>query len=178
MDIRKGENKRESWWVTNNTNTTITIGDLLLLPALKAGKRVDLLHHYTREKISHSTVLSQLVKSGRASLNKEKIFNNEFPGIINPLTVDEAITPGEENEILKESEANDIYLRLDGSNAKGRIENRTSVTTTPYIVEKSDHHLSITTSSIAITLNLPSIVDGTVYHISTHCVSFPALTDT
>ena len=112
-----------------------------------------------------SQILVTLVKAGIVSLSKDKIYTNEFPGTITSANVDEALTPAEENEILKESEANDIYLRLDGSNAKGRIENRTSVTTTPYTVEKSDHHLSITTSSIAITLNLPSIIDGTVYHI-------------
>ena len=74
MDIRTGENARESWWVTNNTNKTITIGDLLLLPVLKPGKKVDLLRFYTREKISHSVVLTQLVKSGKISLNKKKLF--------------------------------------------------------------------------------------------------------
>ncbi len=104
MDIRKGENKRESWWVTNNTNNTITIGDLLLLPALKPGKKVDLLYHYTREKISHSTILPQLVKSGRVSLSKDKLFTNEFPGPISVADIDDAITPMEENEMgdLKE----------------------------------------------------------------------------
>ncbi len=242
-NVRKGENKRESWWVKNLSNRTITIGDLLLVPAIKPGKRVDLLHHYTREKISHSTVLVTLVKAGIVSLNKNKSFTNEFPGSISPSNVDEAITPGEENEILKESEANDIYLKLDGSNANqnisinnfgieeigflkvngnisilsnisklflganqdasiyfdgtdlnisvdnnpsspgtiklnddvfmdgvlktlsGKIINRTSVTTSPYNILESDHHLSVTTSSIAITLNLPIIVDGTIYHI-------------
>ena len=98
-NVRKGENKRESWWVTNLTNKTITIGDLLLVPAIKPGKRVDLLHHYTREKVSHSTVLVSLVKAGIVSLNKDKIFTNEFPGPITASNVDEAITSAEENEI-------------------------------------------------------------------------------
>ena len=79
-NVRKGENKRESWWVRNLTNKTITIGDLLLVPAIKPGKRVDLLHHYSREKIGHSTVLNQLVKAGIVSLSKDKNFTNEFPG--------------------------------------------------------------------------------------------------
>ena len=99
-NVRRGENKRESWWITNNTNQTIAIGDLLLLPSIQPGKRVDALHHYTREKISHSTVLVSLVKTGKVSLEKDKIFTNEFPGIITSTNIDEAITPGEENEIL------------------------------------------------------------------------------
>lgn len=47
----------------------------------------------------------------------------------------------------------------------GRIINRTSVTTTPYTVLASDHHISVTTASTAITLNLPAIIDGTEYHV-------------
>lgn len=120
-NIRRGENKRESWWVTNNTSETITIGDLLLVPAIKPGKRVDLLHYYSREKISHSTVLISLVKAGIVSLSKDKNFTNEFPGEITAATIDEALIPAEENEVLKESEANDIYLRLSGNNANQNI---------------------------------------------------------
>ena len=74
MDVRTGDNKRESWWVRNLTNKTITIGDLLLVPAIKPGKRIDLLHYYTREKIGHSTVLVSLVKARIVSLDKDKIF--------------------------------------------------------------------------------------------------------
>ncbi len=98
MDVRKGENARESWWVKNLTNKTITIGDLTLLPAIKPGKSVDLLHHYTREKISHSIVLTALVKSGKLRLNKKKLVPNDLPSIIAVADIDEAITPAEENE--------------------------------------------------------------------------------
>ena len=97
--VRTGDNKRESWWVTNNTNKTITIGDLLLVPAIKPGKRVDLLHHYTREKVGHSTVLVSLVKAGVVSFDKDKIYTNNYPGEITSSDIDEAITPAEENEI-------------------------------------------------------------------------------
>lgn len=96
--VRTGDNKRESWWARNLTNKTITIGDLLLVPAIKPGKRVDLLHHYTREKISHSTVLVSLVKAGIVSLSKDKIYTNDFPGHVPISNIDEAITPAEENE--------------------------------------------------------------------------------
>jgi hypothetical protein len=99
VGIRRGENKRESWWVTNNTNDTITIGDLLLVPAIKPGKRIDLLHYYSREKISHSKVLVTLVKANIVSLDKDKIYSNSFPSAITEADIDEAITPAEENEI-------------------------------------------------------------------------------
>ena len=98
-NIRTGENKRESWWVTNNTNDTITIGDLLLVPAIKPKKRIDLLYYYSREKIGHSKVLVTLVKAGIVSFNKDKIYTNNYPGEITSVDVDEAITPAEENEI-------------------------------------------------------------------------------
>ena len=99
MGMRRGDNKRESWWVRNNTNLTITIGDLLLFPALKPGKRADLLHYYSREKVSHSKILVKLVKAGIVTLNKDKIYTNNYPGEITSVDVDEAITPAEENEI-------------------------------------------------------------------------------
>jgi hypothetical protein len=98
VDIRRDQNARESWWVKNLTNKTITVGDLLLLPVIKPGKSVDLLRFYTREKISHSTVLTSLVKSGKLRLNKKKLVPNDLPGIISTADIDEAITPAEENE--------------------------------------------------------------------------------
>ena len=97
--MRRGDNKRESWWVTNLSKQTITIGDLLLFPALKPGKREDLLYYYTREKAGHSKVLVKLVKAGIVSLNKNKIYTNNYPGQITSADIDEAITPAEENEI-------------------------------------------------------------------------------
>lgn len=102
MDVRKSENYRESWYITNNSSNNITIGDLLLLPALQPGKTVDALRHYTREKISHSIILTQLVKSGVVSLNKQKIYDNNLPGAITADKIDEAITPAEENELLNQ----------------------------------------------------------------------------
>jgi hypothetical protein len=120
-DIRRNENKRESWLVTNNTSQNIAVGDLLLLPVLKPNQTIDVLKYYSREKISHSTNLASLLKSGKFSLNKKKIFTNEFPGQVSTEEIDEALTPAEENEILKESEANEIYLKLDGTNANQNI---------------------------------------------------------
>jgi len=99
VGMRRGDNKRESWWVRNNTKQTITIGDLLLVPAIGPKKRIDLLYYYSREKISHSKVLVKLVKAGIVSLSKDKIYTNNYPGNITSSDVDEAITPAEENEI-------------------------------------------------------------------------------
>ena len=99
MNIRRGDNKRESWWIRNLTKKTITIGDLLLLPAIKPNKRVDALYYYSREKVGHSKVLVKLVKAGIVSFDKDKIYVNEFPGPISSDKIDEAITSAEENEI-------------------------------------------------------------------------------
>ena len=105
MGVRRGENYRESWWITNRTNKTITIGDLLLLPALKPGKKIDALHYYSREKISHSIILTQLVRARKVSLNKKKIFagNDNIP----VADIDRAITPAEENELGTVSSGSD-----------------------------------------------------------------------
>ena len=100
-DIRRDENKRESWWVKNNTKQNRAVGDLLLLPVLKPGQRIDVLKYYSREKISHSTNLASLLKSSKFSLNKQKLFSNEFPGPIAVEDIDDAITPAEENELLE-----------------------------------------------------------------------------
>ena len=97
MNIRQNENFRESWWVTNNTTKNIAIGDLLNLPVLKPGSPVDLLQFYSREKISHSIILTQLVKNGKISLTKDTNFRAS--DYITAANVDKAITPAEENEI-------------------------------------------------------------------------------
>ena len=101
-DIRKNENLRESWNITNNSTNNINIGDLPLIPTIKPTKTVDLLKFYTREKISHSTDMVNLVKRGVLSLNKKKIFSNGLPGLITIEKIDEAITPAEENELIEE----------------------------------------------------------------------------
>jgi len=99
MGVRRDENYRESWFVRNLTNQKINIGDLPLVPTLSPGHKVDILRFYNREKVSHSVVLTQLVKSGVVSLNKKKIYTNALPGPIPASEVDEAITPAEENEL-------------------------------------------------------------------------------
>ncbi|KKL71307.1 hypothetical protein LCGC14_2096270, partial [marine sediment metagenome] len=71
-----------------------------LVPTLKPGESEDLLKYYTREKVGHSTVLVSLVKNGILSLNKSKIYSNTLPGEITATTIDEAITPAEENELI------------------------------------------------------------------------------
>ncbi|KKK46944.1 hypothetical protein LCGC14_3160210, partial [marine sediment metagenome] len=53
---------------------------------------------------------------------------------------------------------------VNGTFTGGMVINRTSVTSSPYNVLVTDFHISITTASVAITLNLPAIVDGTIYH--------------
>jgi len=68
-------------------------------------------------------------------------------------------------------DANDVYTingRLDVVDVNmsgGMIINRTSVTSSPYTVLATDNHISVTTSTTAITLNLLAIVDGRIHHI-------------
>jgi len=112
-DIRRDENKRESWLVTNNTKFNMAVGDLLLLPVIKPGKTVDVLQFYSREKISHSTVLASLLKSGKFSLNKKKLVSNKFPGHISVENIDDAITPAEENETSEEYISHSLVQDLD-----------------------------------------------------------------
>ena len=101
VDIRNNENKRESWYIKNISSGNINIGDLPSIPTLKSGESTDLLKYYTREKVSHSTVLVNLVKRGILTLSKDKNFSNDLPGPITIAKIDEAITPAEENELLR-----------------------------------------------------------------------------
>lgn len=117
MRIRRGENKRESWWITNNTNNVITIGDLPLVPAIQPEKRADILRFYSREKISHSDILVDLVRDGRISLEKQKIFtDNNLPGDVSSRDIEKAITPAEENEIgaiLYHTTEDNVLIKTD-----------------------------------------------------------------
>lgn len=102
MDVRTAENYRESWFIKNISTNKITIGDLLLLPAMQPNETIDALQYYTREKISHSIVLTQLVKNGIVTFNKQKIYDNGLPGPIDGDEIDEALTPAEENELINQ----------------------------------------------------------------------------
>jgi hypothetical protein len=123
MDVRTDENYRESWWIRNNTHNQINIGDLPLIPTIKPGKRVDALRHYSREKVSHSLVLVDLIKARVVTLNKKKIFanNNNIP----VGQADTSVTPAEENEIdqaLADLYNSNTYLNIDGGNANQTID--------------------------------------------------------
>jgi hypothetical protein len=102
MDVRTAENYRESWFIKNISTNKITIGDLLLLPAMQPNETLDALQYYTKEKVGHSIVLTQLVKNGIVTFEKKKIFTNAYPGPITADEIDEAITSAEENELLNE----------------------------------------------------------------------------
>ncbi len=127
VDIRNNENKRESWYVSNNSSNNINIGDLPLVPTLKPGESEDLLKYYTREKVGHSTVLVSLVKNGILSLNKSKIYSNTLPGEITATTIDEAITPAEENELIdKITTGEEIDSSSGGILLHGKDSNNTA----------------------------------------------------
>jgi hypothetical protein len=99
MQIRKDQNYRESWFVTNLSKKKISIGDLPSVPVIKPGKRVDLLKFYSKEKIGQSNVLVSLVKARIVSFNKQKVFKDNLPGPVPISEIDTAITSAEENEI-------------------------------------------------------------------------------
>ena len=99
MENRRDENYRESWYVKNLTKKNITIGDLPSVPAIKPGKKVDILKFYSKEKVGHSKILVKLVKARIVSLNKQKIFSDNLPGPVPISSIDKAITSAEENEI-------------------------------------------------------------------------------
>ena len=94
MQVRREENYRESWFVTNRTNSPFNIGDLPLVPTLYPGKPVDLLRYYPREKISHSIILTNLVKARKLRLVKKKIDQDAVN--VSGADVEKAITPAEE----------------------------------------------------------------------------------
>lgn len=168
-------NPRETWNARNNTNNKIVIGDMPQLPSFMPGDVHNLLRYATKEEIQLSQNFINLVKNGIITLTKTTESSSDR---ILPEKIEIAVNSVEENEILKESETDDIYLRLDGTypingdltvlgvtTSTGRKISKTSVTSSPYTILSSDEHLSVTTASTAITLNLPSIIDGTVYHI-------------
>ena len=97
MSVHVDENERESWWVRNRTSRTIAIGDLPLLPTINAGKKIDLLKYHSREKISHSKILVALTKKGSVSFQKQTSFKQVQNAT--RATIDEAVTPAEEDEI-------------------------------------------------------------------------------
>ncbi len=97
------------------------------MPSIPPGKTIDALKFYTREKISHSIILTQLVKSGVISFNKQKIFTNAYPGAITSDEIDEAITPAEENELLNEvTEGEEITDGTEGILLFGKDPNNTA----------------------------------------------------
>lgn len=124
MDVRTAENYRESWFIKNISTNKITIGDLLLLPAMQPNETLDALQYYTKEKVGHSIVLTQLVKNGIVTFEKKKIFTNAYPGPITADEIDEAITSAEENELLNEvTEGEEITDNTEGILLHGKDPN-------------------------------------------------------
>jgi hypothetical protein len=124
MDVRTAENFRESWFIKNISTNKITIGDLLLLPSMNPNETIDALQFYTREKVGHSIILTQLVKNGIVTFEKKKIFTNELPGPISADEIDEAITPAEENELINQvSEGEEITDDTKGAIIYGKDPN-------------------------------------------------------
>ena len=58
------------WYIKNQTNNYLVIGDLLLLPELPPKGVIDLLQYYEMNDIRHSEILNNLLNSGVLSMRK------------------------------------------------------------------------------------------------------------
>ena len=70
MSQREDVSRREKWYVTNNTDKIMTIGDLITVPELGPRKTIDILRFASKDKIEGSKVLVYLLRDGRFSLRK------------------------------------------------------------------------------------------------------------
>ena len=70
MSQREDVSRREKWYVTNNTDKIITIGDLITVPEFGPRKTIDILRFANKDKISGSKVLVKLIRDGTFSLRK------------------------------------------------------------------------------------------------------------
>jgi len=75
-------------WILEKVKMLENLGGLLITPIRQSP--------YV---IYHSVILAALVKTGKVSLEKRKLFPNSHPGYVPSDDIDDAITPAEENEI-------------------------------------------------------------------------------
>ncbi|CAK9251258.1 unnamed protein product [Sphagnum jensenii] len=88
--VRQGQN-RDRWLVTNVSGKTITISDLLAVPAIDNNQTVDLLFYESKEKVSTSNVLPLLIKRGWLVM-KKILYTGQSTNVTSQ-TVDNAIDP-------------------------------------------------------------------------------------
>lgn len=126
MAIEMGNTERESWWITNNSNSTVVIGDLPTIPALLPGKRIDLLSFINKNAVSKSCVLCELIRSGVLSLNKHRYSPRSSDDHNVPAShAGTAITPAEEDETL----GGQISISVDKAVLRSDLESNTLVET-------------------------------------------------
>jgi len=68
MTIQIGNTEREQWNIRNATSNIIGIGDLPKIPSFQAGQIYDLLKYYDKETLGRSTILRNLMDSGKLVL--------------------------------------------------------------------------------------------------------------
>jgi len=93
----KVKNRREAWWLENQTDSRILIGDLPRCPPLRPNKSINILNYATKQEIGQSKTLVSLVRTKRVILKKLTT------GVGETITTDEAglaVTSAEENELL------------------------------------------------------------------------------
>lgn len=89
---RPNKNSKERWLVTNTTRRELAISDVLSIPAIRAGRTIDLLQYATREQISYSNVLTVFIKRGWLTSRKIHKASGEQEAI-DGSTVDKAFIP-------------------------------------------------------------------------------------
>ncbi len=75
--LSKNKEQRKEWEVINNSNFSITVGDLPKVPAILPGKKCNILRYYSEEACSQSSILLSLIKTQKLKLTKIKDGNRD-----------------------------------------------------------------------------------------------------
>ena len=169
---------------TSNSVLTLSGGDAIFTQSINVGTSGKI--YFRDTDISISSILTDGILDITADFSIDLFFDNADVGDEadgQSLNINRRAAEGDDyislyvdkdrRGLIGFSGDNDLlqltadFLTVAGTvkNTGGRITKRTSVTSSPYNILVSDNHISVTTTSVAITLNLPAIVDGTVYHI-------------
>lgn len=125
---------REFWWAINNNNSIIGIGDLPKVPGIKPGKRVDLLRYYSKDKISDSNKLKDLMNANIVTL--KKVIDGETNITSNP----ESVSSIEKEEFIASSSSSKGTTVTTSDNLQTEYNNlltaygTTSSSNRPYLV--------------------------------------------
>ena len=158
---------REQWFIKNETNRYISVGDLQKLPALWPGKVIDVLKYYEQDSISNSSGLKHMLNLGWLSITKIK--NNQYEKYNETNKSNESVTTAELTDIEEDSPSNTYGSMTNGIAttisipiADEWVESDTNWTVgyTNKVLFKESHHLVVSESG-KYEVNLSSSIDGT-----------------